>query len=414
MADTTYTLDSGFWNGVWTGENAEEFVFSYDRIYDSEQMNYPYVNIVTDGIFCAEQVVNNVATLVPEWSCSYSSSAGGIIVGSGSAIMLGKWVMNSTSQVVSVPSNSLLTSRRDSIIIQLNATDRAAYLIYRTGSGTAYPSITQTSSVYEYRLYNVQVPSSQVGGTPTLLDNRVTTECPAITGLLQQLDLSERLDQFDADAEAKLTELDNIIEDASAEWASFLATAQNELAVVTAEWSAMKQEIQDLVGSTNIISDIALISENYTYDGSGSVTFSSYNESTDRILVFINGMYANDTDYTMDTTGKITFLNEVDSGAVIDVFGFRVSVDGSTINDKWAQEIHTTYDGSTIQISNWSSLTMNAMVFINGFYANSSTDYVISGEGVITWRNTINNGSSIDVIVLNTLAETEEAEELGD
>lgn len=418
MADTLYTLDSGFWNGIWNGEVASEPVFSYDRVYDSEEMMNPYVNIVTDGIYCAERVVDNVATLVPEWTCTrYSTTQ--IQVGTGTAIMLGRWVRNELAQLVDIPTNNLLASRLDSIVIQLNVSERAAYLIYRTGSSSGYPDIEQGESIYEFRLYNVSVPASAVGGNPTLTDNRVTDECPAITGLLQQLDLSERLDQFDEDVQEKLDEFDAKLEEVDQEWDAkleevdsawdaFLQTANNELDVIKAEWSAIKQEIEDLVGSTSIISDITVITQHEEYSGSGTITINDYNEETDRILVFINGMYANTTDdYTL-SNGVITFTNSISSGAIIDIFGFRVVMEGSTVANSWASEIHTVYDGSAITIPNWESLRMTAMVFINGFYANDTDDYVIEGDGVITWRNTINNGAVIDVLAMVTVVEEEE------
>lgn len=342
VGDVRYLLDGGFFNGMYIGEG-EEPTYSYDRMYDSEEMCEPYRNIVTEGIYAPEQVVGSESELVPGFNVSISNGRQAVVY-PGSGIIDGHWFRLDIQQAVEIPVNSLLTNRLDSLIIEIDMNDRAVYLVYRTGSSpTNPPKLVDNSSYKEFRLCNIDVTSNTVSNqTASYEDTRGTEECPYITGLLQQLTLDERLDKFDEDVEQKLqsydTQFDNKlsaydntfnskISGYDATFNNKIQSYDNMMNLIQSEWEQLKQQIIDTGGGGGS-TDISIIQQHQSYT-SGTITVDGYNSITDTIFVFINGFFANTTtDYDF-ANGVITFKNTINSGASIDIILFRV-ITGAT------------------------------------------------------------------------------------
>lgn len=348
VGDVRYLLDAGFFNGQWIGEG-DPPDWSFDRMYDSEEMNEPYRQVVTEGIFCPEQVVDNEAELVPGFNCQ-ASGANQVVLYRGSGIIGGKWFRMDGEQAIAVPDNNLNTSRIDAVIIELDNEDRAIYLVYRKGTGPNEVALVNNATYQEFRLFNLSVTSANVSTQSiTPQDTRGTEECPYITGLLQQLTLDERLnkfdqdvqdklDSFDADFDNKMAAYDNAfndkIESYDDQLASKLAVYDGMMDDIQQEWNQLKQQIID-TGGTGSNTEITFYRQTLTYT-SGMITVEPYSVLTDNVFVFINGFYANTVnDYTFED-GVITFKNTINSGAVIDIINMRVMsspvpVDGFSI-----------------------------------------------------------------------------------
>lgn len=381
--DVKYTLKGGFFNGAWIGEGDAPAV-SYDRVYDSEDMIQPYQNVVTDGIFAYETTVDSdEPVLQMGFSCAVNGSSE-VALQSGSGILNHHWFELDHIETIEVAQNSTLTTRIDSLIIQCNMgmTDRAMYLIYRQGTASQPALEGDGSTVFEFRLWNINVPSNQVGGAITLDDKRATDDCPIITGLLQQLSLQDRLDKFDQDVQDKLNGIDaQVAEKLSgydeqfgqkidqydtqyssklvqydSQFQQKLQTYDNSMTQIWAEWESLKAQIGTGGGGGTIVQGNNLtITRGYVSYTSGTVTITDYNAETDTVFVFINGLYANTTnDYSIDNTGVITFKNTISSGADIDWWKFRITQSsgggGGTDTppvESFALSVRS-YDGSTV------------------------------------------------------------------
>lgn len=364
--DVKYTLKGGFFNGAWIGEGDAPAV-SYDRVYDSEDMVQPYQNVVTDGIFAYETTVDSdEPVLQMGFSCAVSGSSE-VVLQSGSGLLNHHWFELDHIETIEVAQNSTLTTRIDSLIIQCNMgmTDRAMYLIYRQGSASQPALEGDGSTIFEFRLWNINVPSNQIGGAMTLDDKRATDDCPIITGLLQQLSLEDRFDKFDEDVAEKLESYDQQFNDKidkidaeingkiegydttfnqkitqydeqyntklvqyDSQFQQRLNTYDNSMTRIWAEWESLKAQIgTGGGGSTTIVNGMNLeIKRGYVEYTSGTITIEDYDGETDTIFIFINGLYANTTnDYSIDGTGNITFTNTINSGADIDWWKFRIT-----------------------------------------------------------------------------------------
>lgn len=369
QSDVKVLLNGGFFNGVWTGEGEAPAV-SYDRVYNAEDMVQPYRNVVTDGIFAYEKAGSSSdgeAELEMCFDCSVKSGENAVVLQAGTGLINHRWFELDHVETIELAQNSSLTTRVDSLIIQCNMgmTDRAMYLIYRKGSASAPALESDGSTIFEFRLWNINVPSNQVGGSITLDDRRLSDECGVITGLLQQLTLQDRLDKFDEDVQGKLDEMDTALDTKlesmnetfngkisgydttfeqktaqydnqyatkmsqyDSQFQQKLQTYDNSMTQIWAEWESLKAQIgSGGGGGTTIVQGIDLdISRGYIEYTSGTITIDDYNAETDTIFIFINGLYANTTnDYDIDSTGVITFKNTINSGADIDWWKFRIT-----------------------------------------------------------------------------------------
>ena len=322
--DVLYTMKFGFFNGIWTGEGTAP-VYSYDRLYDSDDMNMPYKRIVTDGIF---------GLLDPQPDGTDNTIAGDdfrvtkgtglqVIVAAGNGIIGGRWFELEQDQAVTVNTNSTISNRIDSIIIQFNKVDRAVYLVYRQGNSPTTPPALETSSdgqYKEFRVANLTVTPNYDPATETVTiqDRRAYDECPLITGLLQQLSLGDRLNHFDEQVAEKLASYDSQFQNKITQYDAAMQDIYDE-------WAELKQEIINTGGgggggtvemATQHIGD---------YTTGTTVTVTDYEYTTDTVFLFINGFYANTTDdYTLSDEGVVTFKNTINTGAKIDIVKFRI------------------------------------------------------------------------------------------
>ena len=351
--DVKYNLKCGFFNGQWIGEGTEP-TFNYDRLYDSEEMVEPYSNVVTDGIFAYETTVgNSEPVLEAGLECTVNRNEDNTVsLSQGGGLINHKWFRLDHVQNVELAQNNTLTTRVDSLIIQCNMgmLDRAVYLIYRQGTASQPALEGDGSTIFEFRLCNINVPSNQTGGSITIDDKRGLDECPYITGLLQQLSVDDRLNKFDQDVADKLesydtqfnqkieeieTEVNDKLSGYDTQFNEKIASYDSQFSTKITQYDAMVQQIQaewnkikeDIAGTggVDINANKVSISRGYVSYTSGTVAISDYNSETDTLFLFINGLFANSTnDYDLSTEGVVTFKHTINSGADVDWFKFRI------------------------------------------------------------------------------------------
>ena len=98
----------------------------------------------------------------------------------------------------------------------------------------------------------------------------------------------------------------------------------------TSEWNtwfnATKEDWQEFLAQATSSFSIQLIKQHVDYT-SGTITISGYNSTKDQVVVYINGLYASvEDDYTLSSSGVITFKNTINSGAVIDIVSYRTVI----------------------------------------------------------------------------------------
>lgn len=220
MADTNYTVYSGFYDSV-----------NEDRLYSADDMNQPYKNIMSEGIFSSND------------DFGASGSSGTITVKAGNALLGGRWV-DADSVSITIPENETSYLRRDSVILQVNnKTDvREARIVYRTTTaGTStYPAlITDDDDIAEFRLANVLIMASG-HAISSLTDKRGSTDCPYATILVGDAQL--------------IATVEDVLED-HPEWTTTVQDESISLAKLDSDLAADIAEIADLKSDLETLED---------------------------------------------------------------------------------------------------------------------------------------------------------------
>ena len=160
-------------------------------------MNLPYKRLISNGVFA-----NKDGTASNDFKVQPVSGTFSIKVKAGQGIFADKWFINPTDLVITMPYNSGGSTRKDSVIIQINKkiSGRVGNIVYRTGT-TENPEINTDPDIKEYRVANITVASgATVIYATNITDRRGTYECPWIKSLIYQPDDAARIDEYIANA----------------------------------------------------------------------------------------------------------------------------------------------------------------------------------------------------------------------
>lgn len=187
-SDVKYEVNAGFFDAI-----------NNDRVYSAEDMNMPYTKLISEGVFATPQGEPSTELQV------FSANSGmNVVVSAGNALLGKKWFENPSNLTITISQNSDIVSRIDSIIAQIDRTQagRKGCIIYRQGSASSnpvHPDINTEENIFELRLADILVSPSCVQITQSLItDCRGTEDCPWITSLLKQVDVSTLYAQWQA------------------------------------------------------------------------------------------------------------------------------------------------------------------------------------------------------------------------
>lgn len=247
-----------------------------DRTYDADQMSNYFDGLVSDGVY----------ETVGEKFLVTANTGMTLNVGSGRAIIQSRWVKNDETEVLTLDPSDVQLNRIDAVVLRLDKGARTITLTVKKGtavSGTpTMPDITRTESVYELYLASVYIGKGATQPT-TITDLRPSSYCGWVTGIVQQVDTSDLFLQWQTAYEQQFAEFDAYIaakQEAFNEW--FIALTQQlkvEAGLTKLQWRAVVS-----AGSN------------------GTQIPDDYNEATDVLLIFCNGVfYAENYDYTIKT-----------------------------------------------------------------------------------------------------------------
>lgn len=336
MADQIYGVRCGFFDAV-----------DSDRTYSADDMNKPYNRLVSDGVFAA-----NEGTPSSDFQVLAAGNSMNISVSRGAGIVAHKWFENISTLTITVPVNSAVYTRIDSVILQVDkrTTGRVGNVVYRTGTATQ-PDINTSSDVVELRVANIAVtPSASTISQENITDLRGSAECPWVAGLIQQLDTSTLWAQYQAayarQYDQYTQDYDEYVEQQRQAWEDFIHTLTDELTV-----------------STNVVSFTSV----YTTLGEVStipISISSYLPETDVLQVYINGLLATyNIDYTVAVDGTtISLTQSLDAGQTV-VFVVLKSIIGGNIESAVSliQRVDDKIDGF-MEDTGWFPLVLDAGV----------------------------------------------------
>lgn len=298
MAEQIFNVECGFFNSL-----------NNDREYFAEDMNRPYKRVITNGVFATPAGTPSTDLQV----VSDTANEMNIIVKAGQGLFGDKWFDNTSDIAIVVPSNTGVSPRRDSVIIQVDnrLNNRVGSIVYRTGTPSSNPqppAIGTVTDVIEYRLANIYVAAGATAiNTDAIVDLRGSSECPWITSLIKQVDTSTLYDQWRAAYQRYYDEETQAFN----EW---LATLTEELTVATSVVKYESQYTTLVDGETTIPINIA-----------------SYNEDKDVLMVRINRLFAVlGDDYTITDNTEIELTKDLTAGQKVDFIVLQSVVVGDT------------------------------------------------------------------------------------
>lgn len=179
-SDVKYEVNAGFFDAI-----------DKDRVYSADDMNRPYRKIISNGVFATPK--GEASDYLQVFSAKNGMN---IIVSAGYALIGDKWFENPSDMIITIPQNSEVLSRIDSIVAQVDKTQsgRVGNIVYRQGSPSSnpvHPSINTEDEIAEFRLADIRISPSCVEITQDLItDCRGSSECPWVTSLIYQVDTS--------------------------------------------------------------------------------------------------------------------------------------------------------------------------------------------------------------------------------
>lgn len=337
MADQIFAVNAGFFDAV-----------SGDRTYSAEQMNNPYKRLISNGVFATPQGTPSTDLLVES-----ASEAMNILVNAGNGIFADKWFENPSAISIVVPSNTGIVPRVDSVIVQVDKrqSGRVGNIVYRTGtpaSSPSAPNINTVDNVMEYRLANIYVAAgANAINNDAITDLRGSSSCPWVTSLIYQVDTSVLFQQWQAAYQ-------NFYDESTSNYDEYVQEQQSD-------WEAFIQGLtEDLTVNTNVI----MLTSSYV--SSSSVTtvpigIASYNPENDILQVYINGLRAAPSQYTVNSAGtSITLKSALTAGQTVlfTVFKSVITGDLETV-ETMVQRIENEL-ASLTQDSGWINFTLES------------------------------------------------------
>ena len=326
MSETKFAIKGGFFDSI-----------NGDRLYSADEMNRPYKRVISEGIFATPQ-----GTPSTDLQVVTANNGMNIIIKKGEGLLGGKWFENQSDIAFTVPSNTEIVPRRDSVIIQMDKrqSGRVPNVVYRTGTASSNPmppDINTIENIVEKRVANIYVAASAVYiGQDAITDLRGSSECPWITSLIQQVDTSQLYNQWQA-AYAKY------YADETAAFNAFMETLTQQLTVST--------NVVTLESHYTSVAEVTEIPINIT----------GFDQTKDVLMVFVNRLRATPgVDYTLTTAdnSKITLTKSITAGQSVNFLVLK-SVVGA--DNQTALEVMTQVNNKLTQIttdSGWINFTL--------------------------------------------------------
>jgi len=167
-----------------------------DRKYTALQLSSIFDGIISDGVFAT---IGNALAVAP-------STGMGVKVQSGRAWFNHTWSYNDTDYPISIDAAELVLNRIDAIVLEIDSSDAVRANSLKVVKGTpastpVRPTLTNTEYVHQYALAYVTVTAGTTAITAAMIENNrgsVVTTCPFVTGVINTIDISTLVAQWQA------------------------------------------------------------------------------------------------------------------------------------------------------------------------------------------------------------------------
>ena len=169
-----------------------------DRMYNAEQMSSIFNGIITDGVF----------STIGDALMTVAGTGMQVIIKPGRAWFNSTWTLNDAQLPLDVPTADVSLSRIDAVILEINSgiSTRANSIKILKGMPSANPTkpaLSATETLHQYALAYITVAAGVTSITAANIEINVgKASCPFITSVLQQTDITDLFNQWDAEFNA--------------------------------------------------------------------------------------------------------------------------------------------------------------------------------------------------------------------
>ena len=166
-----------------------------DRMYNAEQMSSIFNGIITDGVF----------STIGDALMTVAGTGMQVIVKSGRAWFNSTWTLNDAQLPLDVPAADVSLTRIDAVILEVNSaiSARANSIKVLKGIPSANPTkptLSATETLHQYALAYITVAAGVTSITAANIEINVgKVTCPFITSVLQQTDITDLFNQWEAE-----------------------------------------------------------------------------------------------------------------------------------------------------------------------------------------------------------------------
>ena len=295
---------------------------NHDRTYNAAQITEYFDGLVSDGVY--ESVGGAMQV--------QAATGMNVNIQTGRAIIDCRWIRNDAVLTMPITASHVTLPRYTAVIVRLDYSARTISIIAVDGTPATSPTKpepTQTATVKDIVLAYLYIPA---GATTipqaNIQDQRGTSLCGWVTGLIKQVDTSQLFAQW-ADA------CETFYNDMTAGFNAWFDTLTSKLSIDT--YIQQYRKDVTLTEDTNVV---ALDMSNYAYDQS------------DIIHVYINGlMGVPGTDYTLDTSNETATVtpSATAAGTAVTIIILRARI-GYYVAETADGYILTTSEGNAIEI----------------------------------------------------------------
>lgn len=169
-----------------------------DRVYNAEQMSSIFNGIITDGVF----------STIGDALMPIAGTGMQVIVKTGKCWFNSTWTLNDALFPLDIDAADVSLTRIDAIIVEINSSVGTRANTIKMLKGTpsanpAKPTLANSEHLHQYALGYVTVSAGATSITADKIEVNVgKSTCPFITSVLQQTDITDLFNQWDAEFSA--------------------------------------------------------------------------------------------------------------------------------------------------------------------------------------------------------------------
>ncbi len=349
-------LASGFFNAIM--QDGEP-----DRTYNCDDLNEFLKGLVSENGIYAE--VSNACQVIP-------SSGMNVVVKTGKGQIGFNWFEIESDTTLEIANSDVVLNRIDRVVIQRSLTNRNTVLYIKQGtlaSNPTPPALTRNESVYEIALADILISKNISAITTTYITDQRSNNnvCGWIVGLIEQFDTTTLFNQYQ---EAQDDFINNQTQSFEEWYDSQIQIFNQWYNNQTQSFNDWFNNIKDEVKATNLYREYrslyATVNTN-EQDIQIPSTILFDNNGLDVLEVIINGLVANDNQYSISDDGtsihltsplsvigtRVEFVNKKSvEGTVAESTVLRVEALEKKVNDNYNCCYDATGENDNVKLSN--------------------------------------------------------------